>query len=230
MIALISQGANGRAHFPPAEDQLRAALTVPEVDVPSVPLPEKGLGFRVQEYGFTTWMDLFTKRQQLALDRFSRLVREVPRWAAEDGADSDYAHAITEVLGLCVGKLSTFSSTQSLWRLRERAGAKAEAAFGRAVLPMTLDFAETNPFGGSVGDWMQVVHRRPIVPKRVARRPASVVEQRDARSAANLVSGDVLVATDPPDLTRLATQTSLTSSTSGCVTRSKRLIRTSSAR
>jgi putative DNA methylase len=199
LLAIITNGAHGRAHFAPTPEQREVALAIPELDVPEAPLPEKGLGFRIQEYGFTKWMDLFTPRQQLALDCFSRLVREVPRWALEDGADERYGSALCEALGLCVGKLATFSSSQSLWRLRAKAVAKAEKAFSRPALPMTVDFAETNPFGGGVGDWMQVVQTAvrsfaSVVPEA----PPATVTQRDARTAGQGVPGDLFVATDPP--------------------------------
>jgi len=36
-------------------------------EVPDAKLPEKALGFRVQEYGMTHWRDLFTLRQLTAL-------------------------------------------------------------------------------------------------------------------------------------------------------------------
>ena len=198
-LAVITQGAHGRSHFAPTPEQRQAALDVPQPDVPDAPLPEKGLGLRIQEYGFRHWMDLFTPRQQVELDCFARLVREVRTWALEDGADETYAAALSEALGLCVGKLSTFASSQSLWRLRERAAAKAEAALSRAALPMTLDFAETNPFGGSVGDWLQVVQTAVrSFDSAVPHGPRATVAQRDARTAGDGMGEDVLVATDPP--------------------------------
>ena len=39
-------------------------------------MPERALGFRVQEYGMTKWRDLFTDRQLVALTTFSDLVGE----------------------------------------------------------------------------------------------------------------------------------------------------------
>src|SRR5207244_1723035 len=74
-----------------------------------------------------------------------------------DGGDETYGKAVASVLGLCIGKLAQAASTLVRWNAREGATAKAEPAFGRHDVPMTWDFAETSPFGGSVGDWMQIV-------------------------------------------------------------------------
>lgn len=38
---------------------------------PEQDLPEKALGFRIQEYGMLQWADLFTDRQLAALTTFS---------------------------------------------------------------------------------------------------------------------------------------------------------------
>jgi len=199
LLATIAHGPHGRQHFPPSDEQLMAAVSARPEDVPEVELPKGGLGFRVQEYGLTRWSQIFTDRQLAALSTFADLAAQVTDWAIEDGADADYAAALTIAIGICVGKLASFASTQSLWRLDSRNGSgKAEAAFGRAALPMTFDFVETNPFGGSVGDWLQVVDTtiRAYDSAVLGAEPA-LVSQADARSSGALAA-DALVAMDPP--------------------------------
>ena len=108
-------------------------------------------------YGFTSWDQVFTPRQTLMLQTFGDLGAGVYEIVRNDGGDEEWATAITALLGLAVGQLARASSSQSLWRMRPTAHAKAEAAFGQNDLPMMWDFAETYFDGGSVGDWTKTV-------------------------------------------------------------------------
>ncbi|MGZ4314195.1 MAG: DUF1156 domain-containing protein [Gaiellaceae bacterium] len=164
-------------------------------------LPPKALGFTVQQYGIEHWSQLFTPRQMLALETFAEAVSSVTEQAKADGADDDYAVALTTFLGLCVGKLAQSSSMQVRWRIDSRNGsAKAEPAFSQPTISPLWDFAEVNPFGGSVGDWLQVVETALRSTEFVATgAPPATIEQRDARFARDLLQPDsALVATDPP--------------------------------
>ena len=60
----------------PSELHEAIARVAPPDDTLDTNLPERALGFRVQEYGMTKWRDLFTDRQLVALTTFSDLVGE----------------------------------------------------------------------------------------------------------------------------------------------------------
>lgn len=199
MIALAADSPGGRTYHAPSDEQVRAARSV-EVDdaLADVPLPGAGLGFRVQGYGVTRWRELFTDRQLLALGTFAELVQWAHARALEDGADNRYATAVASVLGLCVGKMAQSSSRQVRWRVRD-AASKAEPAFARHDVALIWDFAEVNPFGGSVGDWMQQVETAVRAFDWVDHEgPAATVHATDARELADRLDDQVLVATDPP--------------------------------
>lgn len=199
LMATITHGPHGRHHFAPCIDDVSIADAAQPSDPPRLELPPKALGFTVQQYGIERWSQLFTARQMLALETFAETVSMVSVWAAADGADQEYAEALTTFLGLCVGKLAQCCSMQVRWRTRE-AAAKAEPAFSQPTISPLWDFAEINPFGGSVGDWLQVVETalRAVEFAAVHAEPATV-QQRDARFASDLVPpGSALVATDPP--------------------------------
>jgi putative DNA methylase len=201
MLAVVAHGPSGRRYLPPDTRHMAAAMEAQPLETPSLPLPDKAIGFRVQGYGMASWSDLFSVRQQVALETFAALVREVPGWVREDGGDEQQARAVTTLLGLCVGKLAQFSSTQCLWKIDSRNGTgKAESAkFGRNDVPMCWDYVETNPFGGSVGDWMQIVETASRALAFVdATGPAAAVSQLDARTAGGDLTGQCLVVTDPP--------------------------------
>jgi len=201
LMATITHGAHGRHHFAPSPRDALAAERAQPVDPPRLGLPAKALGFRVQAYGISQWSELFTPRQMLALETFASLVAKVSDWARADGADETYAVTLSAFLGLCLGKLAQTCSMQVRLFIDSRNGsAKAQPAFSRPDIAPLWDFVEVNPFGRSVGDWLQIVETalRAIEFSATEARPARV-EQRDARFAADLVAQDsALVATDPP--------------------------------
>lgn len=100
IMATITHGSQGRRHFAPTPEQVALAASATPSDPPRLELPPKALGFTVQQYGVREWQQLFTSRQMLALETFASLVSLVPLWAADDGADEEYAHTITTFLGL----------------------------------------------------------------------------------------------------------------------------------
>jgi len=198
LMAVAVGGADGRRYLSPA----RADGTVPHVDRPpdrpQLAIPDKALGFRVQLYGMNDYADLFTNRQLITLGAFADAVANVPAWVAADGGDPIYAETVASVLGLSVSKLAASASTQVRWRLRS-VESKAEAAFGRHALPMVWDFAETNPFGRSVGDWLgQVDSTSSAIRSLPQESAASRTFKADARSAASAGLLSTLIATDPP--------------------------------
>jgi putative DNA methylase len=118
--------------------------------VPDEPLPPEGtLGFRVQKYGVTTWGDLFTPRQLLALTTLAKYVREaIARIRQQRG--EDFARAVGTCLGLVLDRQSDYSTSLCSWHIP---GQKINHTFGRQALSMFWDYSEVNPFSGATGDW-----------------------------------------------------------------------------
>jgi putative DNA methylase len=220
MLAVVSVSKNRerRTRFDsPSSSQIEAAFNAKPDWEPELVMPDQALGFRVQEYGFTKYSGLFTSRQLVALDTFARLVREFHGIILEDalraGRDpSDlplseggtgaraYADAVVTFLGLCVGKLAQSNNSLVRWYLDSRNGAgQALPIFDRQTISMMWDFVEVNPFGGSVGDWLQQVNTALRALDLIdPYGPATRVLQLDARALDSLELKDVLIATDPP--------------------------------
>ena len=74
LMAIVAQGSPGRVYLPPTPEMQDVASRAKPRDTPESRLPEKALGFRVQQYGMLRWRDLFTSRQLVALTTFSDLV------------------------------------------------------------------------------------------------------------------------------------------------------------
>ncbi|MHB1536753.1 MAG: DUF1156 domain-containing protein, partial [Acidimicrobiales bacterium] len=197
LMAVAVDGEGGRRYLPPSPEVEPPPVDRPS-DAPEQQIPAEALGFRVQLYGMTQWADVFTNRQLVALGAFADAVRQVPAWVAEDGGDQIHATAVASVLGLCVSKLAMSHSTQTRWRIRT-VESKVEPAFGRQALPMVWDFAEANPFGRSVGDWLGQLHSASsgLRGLPLSKSPSRTFRS-DARVAGERLDTPALIATDPP--------------------------------
>jgi putative DNA methylase len=193
-------------------------MDIPETDISGIEMPDAALGFRVQQYGIRNFLGLFTKRQALSLGVFAEEVERIrdeiadigrnarlpndQRRLFEGGSGAEaYADAITCMLGLCVGKMAQSNNILVRWFVDPRNGSgKATPSFDRHAMPMVWDFVETNPFGGSVGDWTGPVLETALraLDLCVPQGSPAAVQQSDARNASLSLSGPTLVATDPP--------------------------------
>ncbi|MBU6150405.1 MAG: hypothetical protein KGR25_03085, partial [Chloroflexi bacterium] len=139
---------------------------------------------------------LFSPRQLHTLSVIADEIAAVYQEVQRDGGSVDWAKAVTTMLGLALGKLAQANSMQVRWNMAVSGSPKAEPAFGRNDLPMLWDFAETFPFGRSVGSFAGIVvdqarSLRYVVPDGQGR-----VVREDARKVRTANRG--LVATDPP--------------------------------
>ena len=167
LMAIVAQGSRGRVYLAPTKEQEDAAQAAIPNDAPEASLPERALGFRVQEYGMSKWRDLFTKRQLVALTTFSDLVAEarervrldamaagVPddRVPLRDGgiAATAYADTVGVYLAFAVDRMANTLCTIARWTPDR---AQTVTAFARQALPMTWDFPDVNPFAGAAGDY-----------------------------------------------------------------------------
>ena len=196
----------------------QAAAASAKCEMDAAEIPDGALGFRVKAYGIGDYAALYTDRQRLALATFCDVVAGLhtevttaARARFENGDDDTtlanggtgaqaYADAVITVLGLCVSKMAQANNILVRWFVDARSGGGwSIPAFGQPVVPFVRDFVETNPFGGSGGDWMEVVGTAlrafPLV--ELGGVPARVT-QRDARVAAESATRETLVATDPP--------------------------------
>jgi putative DNA methylase len=168
-------------------------------ETPDIAMPNHPRYLCTPKYGLRLYRDLFLPRQVRTLLALAHAIANEHNNLLAIGVPPDSAKAISTLLGLALGKLAQSNSTQCTWRVR-KGPSKIEAALGRQALPMTWDFPEANPFGGSVGDWLMQVESVIRSIRTLPTLPASgQVLCRDARDTAkSLAPGSVLVATDPP--------------------------------
>ena len=161
-------------------------------------------------YGLTTFADLFTPRQLVALTTFADLVGEamecVRRDAQAAGLPDDgvglndggagataYAQAVGVYLALGVSRLANRLATLCMWN---RIGEKIEQVFARQAIPMIWDFAEANALSDSTGGWTGSLEWIPIVLETFRITTHGCAAQSDA--AVQSVREGKIISTDPP--------------------------------
>jgi putative DNA methylase len=76
LMAIVAEGERGRVYLAPTPEHEAAALKAKPEWKPEVALPVNPRDFKTPNYGLTTFGDLFTPRQLVALTTFSDLVQE----------------------------------------------------------------------------------------------------------------------------------------------------------
>lgn len=117
--------------------------------LPTEPTPSgkgKGAGraFGQHNYGITSFVDLYTSRQRMAMTVFARLLSEARA--------SDMPETVRLLLCLALGRVNDLSMSLCRWLTTIEAIAAANG--GQNKMPVVLDFVEANPLGGSGGDWL----------------------------------------------------------------------------
>ena len=209
LMAIVAQGDRTRVYLPPRErDAACASVEAPWR--PELQIAHWPGRTNVVEYGLTTFGDLFTPRQLVALTTFSDLVGEsmgrIRRDAVAAGlADDDkplrdgaagtraYAEAVALYLALGVDRLADRLSSICSWDVGY---AKIRNTFGRQAIPMTWDFAEGNPFSRSTGNFVSLL--RWIEKFLQTTRPGALGSSCHSDASIQTLTANKVVSTDPP--------------------------------
>ncbi len=178
---------------PDKYDLAAAAVSVPMDGIPdNVPVSDGGTRKR---FGLTSQADLYTPRQLISLMTFSDEVAEIYQQVIDDGGTPDWARVVVTLLGLGVGKIAHYGSSQTRIEFGHGGSNRTHPAFARNDIPMTWDFAEVNVFGDSSANWLQFMDTQSAAFRQLA-HGSGTAERVDARIVAMQSPG--LVATDPP--------------------------------
>ena len=139
LMAIVAEGEKGRIYLAPTPEHNDAARRAKPTWKPDGEIAVRMTGGNCTPYGLTSWGDLFTSRQLMALTTFSDLVQEarekVITDAAAAGVSGDakaYANAIAVYLGFAVNKAADRNTTLCFW---EHAMDRLRGTFGRQALP-----------------------------------------------------------------------------------------------
>ena len=207
LMAIVADGGNGRLYISPTKEHEKIA----RMDVPSN-VPEGEVfdwpgRINVFRYGMTSFSDLFTPRQLVALTTLSDLVSEAREKVLEDalaagfpagerleaggtGAEA-YADAVATYLALAVSKSTNTGSSLASW-MSDR-GAFRET-FARQAIPMIWDYAEINPLGKFGGTFMAGLDK---ACETIEFLPVGKAFVEGADAAERSYTGKI-ISTDPP--------------------------------
>ena len=214
LMAIVAEGDRGRVYLSPAAEHETVANDVEPEWRPDVEFFQQALGFRIGNYGMTTWGDLFTSRQLVALTTFSDLVAEamerINQDAAaglpEDGIGEDgigldeggcgakaYVEAVGMYLGVALSRLTDICNALCGWEVTKT---QVRHLFSRQAIPMLWDYAENNVFGSVAGDYMVSLGNMAKVLDRLPAHGPGAVYQDGAQT--QTASREKLISTDPP--------------------------------
>ena len=212
LMAIVAEGDRGRVYLSPKFEMEELAQQVQPTWKPETPLPDDPRNFWTVDYGLTTYGDLFTPRQLVALTTFSDLVQEARNLAKLDAlaaevSDDDkplrdggssataYSEGVGVYLTFGVSKATDRNTSLCIWESKMD---RLRGTFGRQALPMVWDFVETNPFAGAGGDIYGTVHSLSEVLDKFSfsNNVHGRAEQQDASSKRDSVAK--VISTDPP--------------------------------
>ena len=210
LIAIVAEGEKGRAYIEPSREQLDVFNEIPIQSISLGKISNDPRALWTIAYSLDTFESLFSPRQLLALTTFSDLIGEVVDRVRQDARDAGmhdddkplaeggdgalaYAQAIATYLAFAVDKMADRNSTIASWDVSRNS---LRNTFGRQAIPMSWDYAESNPFSESTGCFMNCVE---WIYKFMTMHQAvtqSQARQFDAQSDCGL--RQVVVSSDPP--------------------------------
>ena len=214
MMAIVAEGKRGRVYLAPTPKMEAIALTAEPTWKPGTLLPDDPRNFWTVQYGLTTYGDLYTARQLVALTTFSDLVQEARERVKADAIEAGqeecsiplceggtktgaYGDAVGVYLSLALSKQADLGNSLCRW---EPIAQCPRQLFGRQAIPMIWDYAEGNPLGSSSGAWEVFINGiTKAFAKSFGNNLVSLVgiaSQEDA--ATQRVSSKKVVSTDPP--------------------------------
>ena len=212
LMAVVVEGNRERIYLSPTQQIEQAAFKADPQDVPDTDMPNKALGFRVQEYGMVKHKHLFTQRQLAALTTFSDLVSDLRNKVIADAQASGlvensmplfqggtgvnaYADALAIYLSFAADKVADRGSTLARWDPTPTQSGIINT-FSRQALPMTWDFAESNPLGDASGNFRSSADLVSKSLSSVAFKECGFAFQQDAANQS--ISFNKVISTDPP--------------------------------
>ncbi len=208
LMAIIAENKNGRVFVEPSDEQECAANIKRPDKYPDGTMSTNPRWFSPPAFGMTQFSDLFTNRQLNMLVTFCESLPEVKAEIETDaikaGFKNDhislesggsgalaYAEAISVYLAFAIDREANYSSSLNAW-----SGDFIIQTFGRQALPMVWDFAESNPFSNSTGNWTGAIN---WIVRAMYNFPAGEggkAKQFDAQSDCGM--RNAIISTDPP--------------------------------
>ena len=209
LMAIVAEGDRGRVYLAPTTDHELAVRQAKPEWIPGNELVGKCRD-QLPLYGMSTFADLFTPRQLVALTTFSDLVPEararVERDAIVAGPPDDstplredgtgakaYAEAVGVYLAFALDRCSDFNNVCTRWVPGNQ---KVMNLFGKQAIAMTWDFPEASILHETVGGFVPASR---FIADCILKLPQQWIGEATQQNAMTSVqSNGKVVSTDPP--------------------------------
>lgn len=208
MIGIVAEGNRKRVFAAPTEEQILAASVDKPEEYPTGQLSEDRRALWTPLYGLDTFDKLFTNRQLTTMTTLSRLVHEIQPEIERDAISAGYAddhvslaeggtgakaysQAVAVYLAFAVDREANYCSAQNGW-----SGDFIIQVFGRQGIPMVWDYAESNPFSSSTGNFSGAIKWVTDAMSNFSAGKKGIARQHDAQSDCGL--RNIMISTDPP--------------------------------
>jgi putative DNA methylase len=213
MMAIVAEGSRGRVYLSPLAMHESVVNEAKPTWRPDTLLANDPRALWTPAYGLTKYGDLFTERQLVVLTTFSDLVAEVRNKIKTDAVAAGllkegkplrdkghdalaYGEAVSVYLAFALDKVVDRGTTVCRWDPTPTQSGIINT-FSRQAIPMSWDFAESNPIGDASGNFVGAAE---LVAKVLESMPLCPVlgsaNQDDASTQS--VSSKKVVSTDPP--------------------------------
>ena len=211
LMAIVAEGAHGRIYLPPSAEHVRISESAVPTWRPDAALPHNPRDFKTPNYGMTTFADLFTPRQLVALTALSDLVGEARERVRRDGVAAGlsengvsleqggtgataYADAVATYLAFAIDKGADYWNTIATWMPRGTVG----HTFSRQAIPMTWDYPEANPFSCFHCAWHETFEWVAEAIEDLPRVSSTATVRQENAIHATAGVDALVVSTDPP--------------------------------
>jgi putative DNA methylase len=213
LMALVAQGDRGRIYLSPTAQMEEVARGAAPEWRPEGDVPARLTGGTCVPYGLSTWGDLFTPRQLVALTTLSNLVKEARERVRQDAltaglSETDagleqsgsgaatYADGVAVYLAFAVNRAVDYGSSIATWRPKDNA---MRSSLPKQAIQMSWDFAEGSPFGASSSAFLECVEVvAKVIETALGNATSGFAYQADAARGGYRGASGPVVSTDPP--------------------------------
>lgn len=211
LMAIVVNGPTGRLYLSPVKEQEEIAKTAIPEWRPELQLDGKSR-VNVSNYGIDIYGDLFSSRQLVLLTSLVKLIDDAKQKCTNDAIASGmlddhvglalggfgakaYGEAVGVYLAFALDKVADRGSTIGRWDPTPTQSGVINT-FSRQAIPMTWDFAESNPLGDASGNFVSATE---LVAKALLASCNGVPGfATQANAAKQSISVSKVVSTDPP--------------------------------
>ena len=226
LMAIVAEGDRSRVYLPPTPEHEERAREAEPGWRPDGDVPARLTGGTCVPYGLTTWGDLFTPRQLVALTTFSDLVTEAiarvkqdilgarasrplkenaggtpalpgDETPLRDGGTGATAYAEAVAVYLGFGVSKSANRASTICTFKISVECPGDT-FGRQAIPMSWDYAEANTLNGPSGSFRSMITNTVAGLLSNGAIGESFGEAYHANAFDQSIDRNVVISTDPP--------------------------------